>query len=82
VGLRNALRKEESSFCEQKEAKKLFLPLVQPGGDAGASASPSGNEEKFFWFFRSSSGQATSLDPIKMIGRQAAKKRTASFTYC
>jgi hypothetical protein len=43
--------RQESSFCEQKEAKKLFIHLVPSGGDAAAYALKPANGQKFFWFF-------------------------------
>jgi hypothetical protein len=42
--------RQESSFCEQKEAKKLFPPPVSMPGLA--DRYPTGpNGQKFFWFF-------------------------------
>jgi hypothetical protein len=51
IGRQGRQGRQASSFCEQKEAKKIFIRLVPSGGNAGAYALKPANGQKFFWFF-------------------------------
>jgi hypothetical protein len=65
-------RKEESSFCEQKEAKKLHwtddgnasFPWMRVGGDPEERGLSGWQMKKVFWFFFSKKNVLSSRLPL------------------